>query len=82
MVLLKPDYRHEIRQHCVDFEQHDTFSRIKLIDLGDIIRIEPTIQHLFTHPTYRALEGLFGLPWIAKVDLWTLGTLVGGNHDH
>ncbi len=66
----------------VDFDQKDTFSRIKPIDLGDSVRIEPTTKHPFTHPTYRAPEGLFGLPWTTKVDLWALGTLVGGSHDH
>ena len=53
-----------------------------MIDLGDSVRIEPTINHPFTYPTYRALEGLFGLPWTTKVDLWALGMLVGGNHDY
>ncbi|KAL8705275.1 MAG: hypothetical protein Q9201_001606 [Fulgogasparrea decipioides] len=66
----------------VDFDQHGIFSRIKLIDLGDSVRIEPTTHHPFTHPTYRAPEGLLGLPWTTKVDLWALGTLVGGNHGH
>ncbi|KAI9723062.1 MAG: hypothetical protein M1835_003940, partial [Candelina submexicana] len=60
----------------VDFNQHGTFSRIKLIDLGDSVRIEPTTHHPFTHPTYRAPEGLFGLPWTTKVDIWALGTLI------
>lgn len=66
----------------VDFDQHGTFSRIKMIDLGDSVRIGPITHHPFTHPTYRAPEGLFGLPWTTKVDLWSLGTLVSGNHDH
>ncbi|KAL9132086.1 MAG: hypothetical protein Q9217_000122 [Psora testacea] len=66
----------------VDFDQHGTFSRIKLIDLGDSVRIDPTTNHPFTHPTCRAPEGLFGLPWTTKVDLWALGTLVGGNRDY
>ncbi|KAL8735130.1 MAG: hypothetical protein Q9166_001006 [cf. Caloplaca sp. 2 TL-2023] len=66
----------------VDLDQHGTFSRIKLIDLGDSVRTEPTTHHPFTHPTYRAPEGLLGLPWTTKVDLWALGTLVGGNHGH
>ena len=47
--------------------------------LSDSVRKEPTKVHPFTHPTYRAPEGLLGIPWTTKVDLWTLGTLVGGN---
>lgn len=66
----------------VDLDQHGRFSRIKLIDLGDSVRTEPTTDHPFTHPTYRAPEALFGVPWTTKVDLWALGTLVGGNHAH
>lgn len=38
----------------VDFDEHGKLSRIKLIDLGDSVRIEPTTSHPFTHPTYRA----------------------------
>ncbi|KAL8939938.1 MAG: hypothetical protein Q9211_002511 [Gyalolechia sp. 1 TL-2023] len=60
----------------VDFDESGTFSRIKLIDLGDTVRIEPTTSHVFTHPIYRAPEGLFGLPWTTKVDVWALGTLI------
>ncbi|KAL9022366.1 MAG: hypothetical protein Q9185_000481 [Variospora sp. 1 TL-2023] len=60
----------------VDLDQHGRFSRIKLIDLGDSVRTEPTTDHPFTHPTYRAPEALFGVPWTTKVDLWALGTLI------
>ena len=66
----------------VDFDQYGILSRIKLIDLGDSVKVEPTTHHPFTHPTYRAPEGLLGLPWTTKVDLWALGTLVCGNCDH
>lgn len=62
----------------MDLDQQGTLSRIKLIDLGDSVKIEPTTHHPFTHPTYRAPEGLLGLPWTTKVDLWALGTLVSG----
>ena len=61
----------------VDLDQSGSFSRIKLIDLGDSVEIQPTTHHHFTHPTYRAPEGLLGMPWTTKVDLWALGTLVG-----
>ncbi|KAL2036755.1 hypothetical protein N7G274_010479 [Stereocaulon virgatum] len=60
----------------VDFNQQGTFSRIKVIDLGETVEIEPTTDHPFTHPTYQAPEGLLGLPWTTKVDLWALGTLI------
>ncbi|MCJ1411883.1 hypothetical protein MMC19_005975 [Ptychographa xylographoides] len=59
----------------VDLDQSGSFSRIKLIDLGDSVEIQPTTHHHFTHPTYRAPEGLLGMPWTTKVDLWALGTL-------
>lgn len=60
----------------VDFDQDGKLSKIKIIDLGDSVRIEPTTDHPFTNPICRAPEGLFGLPWTIKVDLWALGTLV------
>lgn len=66
----------------MDLDQHGLISKIKLIDLGDPIRIEPTTHHPFTHPSYRAPEGLLELLWTTKVDLWALGTLVGGSHAH
>ena len=49
-----------------------------MIDLGDSVSIQPTKDYAFTHSTYRASEGLFGLPWTTKVDIWSLGTLIGG----
>ena len=53
-----------------------------MIDLGSTVKIKPTTHRLFTYPICQALEGLFGLPWITKVDLWALDTLAGGDHDH
>ena len=76
--LLESDYRYQIRQHCRRSRKHGSISQIKLIDLGDDISIEPTTHHPFTHPTYRVPEGLLQLPWTTKVDVWALGTLVGG----
>ena len=60
----------------VDFDQQGKFSRIKLIDLGDSVKIEPTTDHVFGHPVYQPPEGLLELPWTTKVDLWGLGTMV------
>ncbi|KAG8532468.1 uncharacterized protein KY384_002345 [Bacidia gigantensis] len=60
----------------VDFDQHGSFSRIKVIDLGDSLELTPTTHHEFSHPSYRPSESLFGMPWTTNVDLWALGTLI------
>lgn len=79
MVLLSQTTDIKPENIVVDFDQHGIFCRIRLIDLGDSVVIEPITDHPFSHPTYRAPEALFDLPWTTKVDLWSLGTLVSGN---
>ncbi|KAL9595433.1 MAG: hypothetical protein Q9219_006450 [cf. Caloplaca sp. 3 TL-2023] len=60
----------------VDVDQNKNIGRIALIDLAESITIEPTTDHPYSHAIYRAPEGLFGLPWTTKVDIWSLGTLI------